>query len=335
MRNALRLTVVLGCVAIGVTATATERTTVFDKLFLLDSHANNSQAEATRLAANVAQVDAQLQAQWRDMDTAARAAAPIRHDVTAGFARWLGASRVATREAFDGPHASRDTQRLLQYAAPRALPAKLRDVDVVRRADFARDEFALLMGRRAQWSVDLARNQAIAGAALGSRDVLVQDARAGRGDDTAVTTAAFEELLAGVPQRAVAGDFHRAKGTLARPVTLSPTHRFGETGALVRPTGWTYRPDADADVHAIHDGVVVFRGVVQGHGLVVVIDHASGYRSTVNHLAAANVEVDDVVKRAQVIGAAGESGSIDGVRLHFSLRSNGVPVDPDGWFLRR
>src|SRR5690606_13014345 len=108
----------------------------------------------------------------------------------------------------------------------------------------------------------------------------------------------LDELLRGTPPREVAGDFHRFKGTLARPIAMSPTHRFGDAGALVRPEGWTYRPEAGADVHAVQEGVVAFRGMVQGQGLVLAIDHASGYRTTYNHLASANVSTGDKVSRA-------------------------------------
>ena len=319
-----------------VVVVAGEPATIFDQLHIADATAAAEGRRASDVERQVEALETQLDERWVVVDVAQRAAAPIRRDVTRGLARWLGAHRVAMREAMDAPHAAADTRRLLGYAAARALPSRLRDVDVVRRADAERASFDALMARRASWGVELARTHATAGAAGGARDVLIANARAGgAAGDLAATDEEFEKLLAEVKPVRGDVDFHRHKGTLARPMARNPDVAFGADAPLMRSTGWTYRPNLGDDVYAVHTGEVTFVGVVQGWGLVVVVDHGGGYTSAYGHLDETQVERGAQVERAQVIAAAGDTGSLDGERLYFELRHRNVPVDPAQWFLKR
>lgn len=329
-----RVTMIAGFCAllVGGSAAATESESLFDQLHQLDEDATEGRQRAARVSEQVAALDAELDTRWESVDVALRAARPIRNEVTEGLGRWLRAHRIAEREAMDAPHAGADTRRLLRYAAPQALPSRLRDVDVVGRADAERDDFVAAMGRRAQWSVELARTAAKATAADGSRDELIALARAGRAD-LGASADDFDRLLQTIESKRDV-DFHRQKGTLARPVTTAPVHRFGASAPLVRPTGWTYRVDKGTEVHAVGAGQVVYQGMVQGFGLVVVLDHGAGYLSSYAHLDSTTVEVGSMVERADVFGAVGDSGSLDGSRLYFELRKGDAAIDPAGWFLK-
>ena len=52
--------------------------------------------------------------------------------------------------------------------------------------------------------------------------------------------------------------------------------------------------------------------------------------TTYNHLQSFAVR-SGKVKRGQVIGYTGTTGSSTGCHLHFETRTNGTPVDPRGW----
>ena len=337
MRRSATMLCAVGLATIAAVSvgSATESSTIFDRLHQLDAAEGAERQRAALVGAQVELLDEELDVRWTSLDVSQRAARPIRNQVTEGLARWLAAHRTAQREAMDGPHAGADTRRLLGYAAPRALPSRMRDVDVVRRADSERAGFAEAMQRRAQWSVELARTRAGADGAGGARDALIDEARAGHASaDLDATAAEFEAKIAQLPPSEIDVDFHRFKGTLARPIPMRPDVHFGAQVPLMRPSGWTYRPQRGADVHAIGAGVVVFSGVVQGWGLVLAIDHGRGYLSAYGHLESSSVEPGARVERATVIGAAGDSGSLDGVRLYFELRKDGSAIDPADWFLK-
>ena len=320
---------------VAVAAGAEQHESIFDQLHALEAAAAADRDLAAQRTDEVATLDRELENHWAALDVALRAARPIRVRVTQSLARWLSAHRTTDREAMGAPVAAADTRRLLHYAAEHALPTQLRNADVVRRADSADAAFGALLAHRAGVSIDLARARSTAMAASDAREVFLGQARAGNADaDLNASDAAFDALLRDLAVAGVQRDFHRSKGTLARPIATRPEYHFGARAPLMRPSGWTYRPLVGADVHAVGAGQVVFVGDVEGRGLTVVLEHGGGYRSTYSHVAAATVQVGDDVGRADVVASAGDSGSLDGVRLYFELRRHGIPVDPAGWFLK-
>lgn len=65
-----------------------------------------------------------------------------------------------------------------------------------------------------------------------------------------------------------------------------------------------------------------------GYGLIVEIDHGSGWRSRYAHLAATAVRVGDFVFAGAMIGRMGRSGLSTGTHLHYELHHQGHPIDP-------
>ena len=83
-----------------------------------------------------------------------------------------------------------------------------------------------------------------------------------------------------------------------------------------------------APVVASDEGEVAYVGVMSGYGNVVVVDHGGGMATTYNHLSAFSVSTGQSVRRGQVIAAVGCTGWCTGPHLHFEVRLNGTPVDP-------
>jgi septal ring factor EnvC (AmiA/AmiB activator) len=65
-----------------------------------------------------------------------------------------------------------------------------------------------------------------------------------------------------------------------------------------------------------------------------VIDHGHGFLSVAAHCREVSLLVGEPVEEGQVVGAVGESGSLDGPRLYFQLQSAGEPVNPEDWLTR-
>lgn len=85
-------------------------------------------------------------------------------------------------------------------------------------------------------------------------------------------------------------------------------------------------------VEVANDGVVVFAGDLGIYGNAVIVDHGMGISTLYGHLSSIDVNVDDVVKKKQILGKTGETGLAAGDHLHYGVYVNGVPVRPIEWW---
>ncbi len=75
-------------------------------------------------------------------------------------------------------------------------------------------------------------------------------------------------------------------------------------------------------VFATDSGVVVYAGLSNyGFGLLVVIDHGTGWQSAYAHLSSYNVSCGQSVFQGDAIAAVGNTGNSSGSHLHFELTS--------------
>jgi len=85
------------------------------------------------------------------------------------------------------------------------------------------------------------------------------------------------------------------------------------------------------DVLAAADGVVEETSTTASYGRKIVVRHGREYTTVYAHLNRILVKEGDRVRRGQVIGEAGSSGVVTGVHLHFEIRRNGEPIDPQNY----
>ncbi len=96
-----------------------------------------------------------------------------------------------------------------------------------------------------------------------------------------------------------------------------------------RHAGLDYRAKRGTPILAINDGVVALSGEQWVSGQTICIDHGGGVFSKYLHLSQRKVRVPDVLKRGEVIGLSGRSGSQKPTpHLHLSVVVNGANVDP-------
>ena len=85
------------------------------------------------------------------------------------------------------------------------------------------------------------------------------------------------------------------------------------------------------DILAAADGVVVKAGVGNGYGKMVRIQHSDGFSTLYAHLRKIKVKAGQKVRKGDVIGKAGNTGTSSGVHLHFEILKNEVHVDPQSF----
>jgi lipoprotein NlpD len=88
-------------------------------------------------------------------------------------------------------------------------------------------------------------------------------------------------------------------------------------------------------VKAVAAGQVVYAGTgIVGFGELLIVKHNDVYLSAYGHNDQLLVAEGDTVKAGQVIAEKGSSGT-DRVKLHFEIRKEGKPIDPQRLLPRR
>jgi len=133
--------------------------------------------------------------------------------------------------------------------------------------------------------------------------------------------------------------FADLKGMLAPPVDAKIIRGFGEeVDAEFRTKtfrkGVDFGARAGSAVRAVAEGEVRYAGWFRGYGKIVILDHADQYFTISGHLDSTAVDVGKVVKAGDVIGVAGETGSLSGPRLYFEIRHGSEALNPEPWFAR-
>ncbi|TVP59115.1 MAG: peptidase M23, partial [Halomonadaceae bacterium] len=93
--------------------------------------------------------------------------------------------------------------------------------------------------------------------------------------------------------------------------------------------------DEGDPVKAAAAGNVVYAGSgLLGYGKLIIVNHNSQYLSAYAHNRKILVNEGDRVSRGQQIAEMGDTGT-NRVKLHFEIRKNGDPVDPQQYLPKR
>ncbi len=114
----------------------------------------------------------------------------------------------------------------------------------------------------------------------------------------------------------------------AWPVSGTVSSSFGNRSGR-RHDGVDILAPSGTEVRAAAPGVAVYAGDgMRGYGNAVVLDHGDGVTTLYGHLAAIRVESAESVSAGGPIGTVGRTGNATTSHLHFELRVDGEPVDP-------
>ena len=131
--------------------------------------------------------------------------------------------------------------------------------------------------------------------------------------------------------------FHELKGEMLLPVRGGVVNRYGSRrgSSGVRWQGVFIASSEGSPVHAIHGGRVVFAGWLRGFGLMVIINHGSGYMSLYGYNRVLYRELGDLIEAGEVIAETGSSGGQRQSGSYFEIRHNGKPSNPETWCVTR
>ncbi len=100
------------------------------------------------------------------------------------------------------------------------------------------------------------------------------------------------------------------------------------TGKPANHTGIDFAGKMGAEVVAVAAGVVTWSANRYGYGIMVEINHGSGYATRYAHNSKNLVAVGDEISKGQVVALMGETGRATGPNLHFEVLQNGRRVNP-------
>lgn len=99
--------------------------------------------------------------------------------------------------------------------------------------------------------------------------------------------------------------------------------------------GMDFTASIGTKVYATGDGAVKdVQSIGGGYGKWILIDHGFGYETLYGHLNGFNVKIGDKVKRGNVIGFVGNSGTSTGPHVHYEVHRNGEPVNPQYYYFK-
>ena len=114
---------------------------------------------------------------------------------------------------------------------------------------------------------------------------------------------------------------------LANPVNGTQTSPFGPRWGR-NHDGVDLAAPSGTPVRAAECGVISFQGVQSGYGNMVCVKHSDRLETCYAHLSGFNASSGQTVRKGQVIGFVGCTGSCTGPHLHFETRVDGRAQDP-------
>lgn len=159
-------------------------------------------------------------------------------------------------------------------------------------------------------------------------------------DETLAAARAMDRYVTDLSFRSkvemMSKDMATSRGRLPVPCPGRVLRPFGD---FIHPRFKTRVPHPGLDigaplgapVTAVFDGVVEYAGWMSGYGYTVILSHPGGFFTIYGHLDQVAAHKGDASAQGQVLGAVGESASLETTALYFELRQGAKAVNPAPW----
>ena len=111
--------------------------------------------------------------------------------------------------------------------------------------------------------------------------------------------------------------------------------RHSQFGIMVYRRGIEIQALEGEPVRAVRDGQVAYADWYKGYGKLMILDHGNGFYTLYGNLSRLDLNRGAQAARGQVIGLAGDTGSLKGSKLYFEIRMNGEAQDPLLWLAKK
>jgi murein DD-endopeptidase MepM/ murein hydrolase activator NlpD len=94
-------------------------------------------------------------------------------------------------------------------------------------------------------------------------------------------------------------------------------------------TGIDYGAPRGTPIMATANGRITFSGWKGGYGKLLIVKHANGYQTYYGHCSRLLKKRGQLVEQGQVIARVGSTGISTGPHVHYEVRVNGKPINPN------
>ena len=135
-------------------------------------------------------------------------------------------------------------------------------------------------------------------------------------------------------------EFNLLKGKLPWPTEGRVILKFGKQwNARLKTTtdnpGIDIKGQPGSPIRSTMSGVVTTITYIRGYGTTIIIDHGGGFYTVYSHVTNIQTQVDNEVRSGDVIAYMGDSGSVNGSKLHFEVWGKGQKLDPEKWLMKK
>jgi len=149
-----------------------------------------------------------------------------------------------------------------------------------------------------------------------------------------------EERIRQQQQALKTKEFNLLKGQLPWPTEGRVISKFGKQwNSRLKTTtdnpGIDIKGQPGSPIRSAMSGVVTTITYIRGYGTTVIIDHGGGFYTVYSHVTNIQTQVDSEVRSGDVIAYMGDSGSVNGSKLHFEVWGKGQKLDPEKWLIKK
>ena len=130
-------------------------------------------------------------------------------------------------------------------------------------------------------------------------------------------------------------EFNLLRGQLPWPTEGRVISKFGKQwNSRLKTTtdnpGIDIKGQPGSSIRSTMSGVVTTITYIRGYGTTIIIDHGGGFYTVYSHVTNIQTQVDSEVRSGDVIAYMGDSGSVNGAKLHFEVWGKGQKLNPRG-----
>jgi len=149
-----------------------------------------------------------------------------------------------------------------------------------------------------------------------------------------------EERIRQQQQALKTKEFNLLKGQLPWPTEGRVILKFGKQwNPRLKTTtdnpGIDIKGQPGSPIRSTMSGVVTTITYIRGYGTTVIIDHGGGFYTVYSHVTNIQTQVDSEVRSGDIIAYMGDSGSVNGSKLHFEVWGKGQKLDPEKWLIKK